>query len=109
MTTGRWSSAEHTAARTEVAIPGDRYIKVRVRCSGSGQLGLRISGKDFEHRSRTDCDGGWRYVEPVFPLVPKPGDPGPLPMVIDRVNTITSWDVEALALNISTPVTPHTS
>ncbi|MER7277230.1 hypothetical protein ABT369_22570 [Dactylosporangium sp. NPDC000244] len=106
---GRWSSAEHTAAHAEVAIPGDRYIKVRARCSGSGRLTLHIRGKSFDHVGAVDCDGGWQYMPMVFPPAQEPIDPGPFPMLIDRADTITSWDVEALALNISNPVTPRAS
>ncbi|MER7007510.1 hypothetical protein ABT297_31320 [Dactylosporangium sp. NPDC000555] len=106
---GRWNSAERAAAHAEVAIPGDRFIKVRARCSGSGQLALRIRGKAFDHEGRIDCDVGWRYVSMLFPPELEPVDPGPFPMLIDRADTITSWDVEALALNVSTPVTPRAS
>ncbi|WP_426503235.1 hypothetical protein ACPPVO_37140 [Dactylosporangium sp. McL0621] len=95
---GSWGSATYGAAHTEVAIPGARAIKVRGRCSGAGQLAVQLHGKAFDDDERIECDGGWRYVPMVFPAAEEPPDPGPFPMVVDRVDTIKSWEIEAYSL-----------
>ena len=98
---GAWSSTTYGGTHVEFAIPGGRVIKVRGRCSGSGELAVRIRGKAFDIDGRYACDGDWRYQTSLFPAETNPIDPGPFPVVIDRANTITSWEFEAYALTIT--------
>jgi hypothetical protein len=98
---GAWSSTTYGGTHVEFAIPGGRVIKVRGRCSGSGELAVRIRGKAFAVDGRYACDGDWRYGTSLFPAATDPIDPGPFPVVIDRANTITSWEFEAYALTLT--------
>jgi hypothetical protein len=104
-----WSSSNHGAVHVVVAVPGGGVIKVRERCEGSGELAVRVRGKVFDFDARFECDGRWRYLSALFPPEVQPMDPGPFPMIIDRPDTVTYWEVEAWALTGSSGPTPSTS
>ena len=94
---GAWNSAVSASPRTEVAIPGGRLISLRARCSGSGELAVRVRGATFANDDRVPCNGRWHFIDSVFPPEGGSPDPGPYPAVVDRSDTVTSWDLEAYA------------
>lgn len=114
MLVGVWGSAADGSQHVEGVMP-DRpapeipkpagwMYRVRVRCTGSGELATQQTGKSgFKNWQRWPCTGKWGFSSQSFP----PGsstddtrDLGPYTVVIDSVDTITSWDVEGYAFQV---------
>jgi hypothetical protein len=101
---GTWSSTVHGSPRTEISVPGGPLISIRARCSGSGELTVRVHGATFANGDRVTCNGRWHFIDSVFPPGGGSPDPGPYPGLVERPDTVTSWDVEAYASEL--PPTP---
>ncbi|MEV4518487.1 hotdog fold domain-containing protein [Dactylosporangium sp. NPDC049525] len=70
-------------------------ILLRLRCTGSGDLSVRVSGRTFSDDGRLACTGRWTFGQGNFPPNAEPRDPGPYRAAISGPGTVTSWEVEA--------------
>jgi hypothetical protein len=89
----------------EVPRPEGWLFRFRARCTGSGELSIRESGKHGDGvGQRTPCTGKWVFSGLSFPIGASSDadlDLGPYTVVIDSVDTITSWDVEAYGFRVA--------
>lgn len=101
--TGAWNSATSGSRHAEVTVPGGRRIHLRLRCAGSGDFAVRVSGETFADDYRIVCDGRWQFLQGSIPPGADPPDPGPYRAAVSGSDTITSWDLEAYETDPSAP------
>lgn len=80
---GTWDSATAGLPPARVSILGGRLIGLRARCSGSGELTVRVHTATFEVVNGATCNGRWRLAALLFP----PGGASPSPDPIRRTST----------------------
>ncbi|MGI5239211.1 hypothetical protein [Dactylosporangium sp. CA-139066] len=106
-----WSSTEYGNPYSVVEIPeGWRDLHFRVRCTGSGELTVFVTGRTkFWQNERAPCIAKWELSLGVFPPDnASDQDLGPYSVVIDSPDTIMSWDVEVYFMPVTraSPVSP---
>ncbi|MFG2042505.1 hypothetical protein [Dactylosporangium sp. NPDC048998] len=107
---GAWSSKVYGSPHIEVAIPEGWLVRLRGRCTGSGELAVHVSGQSFSQDERWPCIERWEFSKSLFPPDERAvghQDLGPYPVVIDRADTITSWDLEAYSTELPPSASPR--
>ncbi len=96
---GAWSSTEYGARHVEVSIPNGWHLHLRLRCTGTGLLRIKISTPHpFSMTEEWQCYGRWVISDGWFPASATDVDHldnGPFTITVDRPDTITAWDIEA--------------
>jgi len=94
---GAWSSTVYGASHVEVSIPDGRALRLRVRCTGTGELRITMSGDGHKITEVWGCASWWSLSAAWYAPYSNQ-DHGPFAIAVDRPGTITAWDIEAYDL-----------
>ncbi|MGI5239581.1 hypothetical protein [Dactylosporangium sp. CA-139066] len=110
---GAWSSTVYRESHVEVSIPAGGSLRLRVRCTGTGEFRTAVSTPyPFKMTFGWRCSDRWEFSGFWIPASGSDvanQDHGTVTIAVDRPKSITAWDVEAYYLGPTGQDSPNAS